>query len=109
MINFLWFAVASLFEIGGCFAFWAYLRLGKSPLWLCPGVMSLVCFAYVLTKVDSSEAGRVYAAYGAIYICSAILWMWVVEGHRPDRWDLIGAMICLVGSAVILFGSRSSA
>lgn len=95
---------AALAEIGGCFAFWARLRMDKSALWLIPGCASLVLFAWLLTQVDSSHAGRTYAAYGGIYILSALLWLWIAEGVRPDRWDLAGATICLVGAAVILFG-----
>ncbi|GBQ96887.1 UPF0060 membrane protein [Gluconacetobacter liquefaciens] len=94
---------AAMAEIAGCFAFWAWLRMGKSPVWLLPGCVSLVLFAWLLTRVESSEAGRAYAAYGGIYILSALLWLWLAEGVRPDRWDLIGAALCLCGAGVILF------
>jgi small multidrug resistance family-3 protein len=97
---------AALAEIAGCFAFWAWLRLDKSPLWLIPGTLSLVLFAYLLTLVDTSAAGRAFAAYGGVYIAASIAWLWTAEGVRPDRWDLIGAAICLVGCAVILLGPR---
>ena len=66
------------------------------------GVVSLTLFATALTRVETSNAGRAYAAYGSIYICSALVWVWTVEGNRPDRWDVVGAMICLAGSVVIL-------
>ncbi|BAV66088.1 YnfA family protein [Sphingobium cloacae] len=95
---------AALAEIGGCFAFWAWLRMGKSPLWLVPGCLSLVLFAWLLTLVDTSHAGRAYAAYGGIYIMSALLWLWAAEGVRPDRWDMGGVALCLAGAAVILLG-----
>jgi small multidrug resistance family-3 protein len=91
-------------EIAGCFAFWAWLRMGKSALWLLPGCASLLVFAYLLTWVDASAAGRAYAAYGGIYITAAVLWLWLAEGVRPDRWDLGGAALCLLGAAVIFFG-----
>ncbi len=97
---------AAIAEIAGCFAFWAWLRLGKSVWWLVPGMASLALFAYLLTLVDSEAAGRAYAAYGGIYIVAALGWRWSVEGLKPDRWDLTGALICLVGAAVILFGPR---
>ncbi|BEV44628.1 YnfA family protein [Afipia carboxidovorans] len=103
------FVGAALMEIGGCFAFWAWLRLGQSPLWLIPGMAALALFAYLLTLVDSPLAGRAYAAYGGIYITSALVWGWAMEGHRPDRWDVAGATICLIGMAVILFGPRPAA
>ena len=99
---------AAVAEIAGCFAFWAWLRLGKSPWWLLPGMVSLILFAYLLTRVDSGFAGRAYAAYGGVYIATSLGWMWLVEAQRPDRWDLIGAMICLGGAAVILFGPRGT-
>jgi small multidrug resistance family-3 protein len=98
------FVGAALAEITGCFAFWAWLRLGKPAWWLVPGCASLVLFAWLLTLVDSDAAGRAYAAYGGIYITSALLWLWIVEGVRPDRWDLGGVALCLAGAAVILFG-----
>ncbi|AUD00177.1 hypothetical protein QU42_02995 [Bradyrhizobium sp. UASWS1016] len=98
---------AAVAEIAGCFTFWAWLRLGKSALWLLPGMVSLALFAYLLTLVDSEAAGRTYAAYGGVYILASITWLWLVEGQRPDRWDLSGGFICLAGAAVILFAPRS--
>lgn len=97
---------AAIAEIAGCFAFWGWLRLGKSIWWIVPGMGSLALFAYLLTLVEADAAGRAYAAYGGVYIISAIMWLWIVEGAKPDRWDMIGAAICLLGSAVILFGPR---
>lgn len=97
---------AAIAEIAGCFAFWAWLRLGKSVWWLVPGMASLTLFAYLLTLVDSEAAGRAYAAYGGIYIAASLGWLWSVEGIEPDRWDLTGALICFIGAAVILFGPR---
>jgi len=98
---------AAIAEIAGCFAFWAWLRQGQSVLWLIPGMASLALFAWLLTLIDAPHAGRTYAAYGGIYIASTLAWLWAVEGVRPDRWDLIGVCICLVGAGVILFGPRS--
>lgn len=97
---------AAICEIAGCFAFWAWLRLDKSALWLLPGMLALAAFAWLLTLIESDHAGRAYAAYGGVYIASAILWLWIVEGARPDRWDLIGACVCLAGAAIILLGPR---
>ena len=101
------YVAAALAEIGGCFAFWAWLRLGKSIWWILPGTASLILFAYFLTLVPSDAAGRTYAAYGGVYIIASLAWLWAMEGVRPDRWDLAGAALCLVGAAVILFGPRS--
>lgn len=100
------FIAAAIAEIAGCFAFWAWLRLGKSVWWLVPGIASLLLFAWLLTLAEAQFAGRAYAAYGGIYICSAIIWLWLIEDARPDRWDLIGAAVCLCGTAIILFGPR---
>ncbi|MCW5736964.1 MAG: YnfA family protein [Enhydrobacter sp.] len=97
------YAGAALAEIAGCFAFWAWLRLDASPWWLAPGLMSLALFAWLLTLVESDAAGRAYAAYGGVYIAASLIWLWAAEGTRPDRWDLIGAAVCLTGAAIILF------
>lgn len=96
------YVLAALAEIGGCFAFWGWLRMGRPVWWLVPGCVSLVVFAWLLTLVDTAQAGRAYAAYGGIYITSALVWLWRVEGVRPDRWDLVGAVLCLLGAGVIL-------
>ncbi len=97
---------AAVAEIAGCFAFWAWLRLDRSPAWLVPGMISLAVFAFLLTRIDSDFAGRAYAAYGGVYIASSLAWLWLVEDQAPDRWDIIGAVICLTGAAVILWGPR---
>jgi len=97
---------AALAEIAGCFAFWAWLRLDKSVWWLVPGIASLMLFAYLLTLVDSPAAGRAYAAYGGIYIVTSLGWLWMIEGVRPDRWDVSGAALCLAGAVLILAGPR---
>lgn len=99
---------AALAEIAGCFAFWAWLRLGKSVLWLVPGALALAVFAFLLTRAEADFAGRAYAAYGGVYIASSLLWLWAVEGVRADRWDLVGACICLLGAAIILWGPRAA-
>lgn len=103
MRSFIFFFVAALSEISGCYAFWAWLRLGKSILWIVPGVLALIIFALALTRVDASNAGRVYAAYGGIYILSSLFWLWLAEGVKPDRWDVLGVAISLIGTVVILF------
>jgi small multidrug resistance family-3 protein len=100
------YVCAALAEIAGCFAFWAWLRLGKSAWWLLPGLFSLIAFASLLTLVESEAAGRAYAAYGGIYIVASLAWLWAIEHARPDRWDITGAGICLVGAAIILWGPR---
>jgi small multidrug resistance family-3 protein len=100
------FIAAAFFEIAGCFSFWAWLRQSR-PWWvILPGFASLVLFAWCLTRVESAYAGRAYAAYGGIYIASSLLWLRGVEGVAPDRWDLIGSAVCVLGALVIVFGPR---
>lgn len=75
-------------------------------MWLLPGLGALVLFAMALTRVESSHAGRAYAAYGGVYILASVMWLWAVEGAVPDRWDLIGAGVSLAGAAIVLHGPR---
>lgn len=106
MQSFLVYAAAALAEIAGCFSFWAWLRLDKSAVWLIPGMAALAAFAWLLTLIDSSAAGRAYAAYGGVYIAASLLWLWLAEGVAPDRFDLAGAGIALAGAVVILAAPR---
>ncbi|MSO69456.1 MAG: YnfA family protein [Alphaproteobacteria bacterium] len=108
MLTILIYIGAAAAEIAGCFAFWAWLRLDKPVWWIAPGIASLVLFAYLLTLAEAPFAGRAYAAYGGVYIIASLVWLWVIEGARPDRWDAIGAAVCLVGAAIILFGPRGA-
>ena len=96
------YALAAVAEIAGCFTFWAWLRLGRSALWLAPGILSLVLFAWLLAKVDVEFAGRAYAAYGGVYVVASIAWLWIAEGQIPTRWDIIGGLFCLTGMAIIM-------
>lgn len=101
------FTLTALCEIAGCFAFWAWARQGASALWLGPGLAALIAFAWLLTQIDSDYAGRAYAAYGGIYIVASLLWLWIFEGTRPDRWDVAGGFVCVLGATLILYGPRS--
>ncbi len=102
------YLTAALAEIAGCFAFWAWLRLDKSMWWVIPGLASLALFAFLLTRIDSAFAGRAYAAYGGVYIAASLGWLWAVELQRPDRWDVVGAVVCLLGAAIIIYGPRGA-
>ena len=104
MSSALWFPVSALLEIAGCFAFWAWLRLDKSALWLIPGMLALAGFAWALTQIESSFAGRAYAAYGGVYIVASLLWGALVEKQSPSLLDAVGALVCLVGAALIFLG-----
>lgn len=107
-MNYPIYLVAALAEIAGCFAFWSWLKLDRSPLWLVPGILALCLFAWLLTMIEVEHAGRAYAAYGGIYIFAALGWLWVAEGVKPDRWDGIGVAVCLVGASIILWGPRTA-
>lgn len=100
------YILAALGEIAGCYAFWAVIKLGKPAWWFVPGIVSLGFFAWCLTRVDADLAGRAFAAYGGVYIVASLAWLWLVEGARPDRYDLSGAALCLAGAAVIICGPR---
>ena len=102
------YVAAAFAEIAGCFAFWAWLRQGQSVWWIAPGVASLALFAFLLTLVPTEAAGRAYAAYGGVYIAASLVWLWTVEKTTPDRWDLLGAAVCLIGVGIILFGPRAA-
>ena len=106
ILPFFIYLAAAFSEITGCFAFWSWLRLGRSPIWLIPGVASLMLFALLLTRIDSDTAGRAYAAYGGVYITASLLWMRLVEGRTPDRWEIVGALVCLAGACLILLSPR---
>lgn len=101
------FVLTALAEIVGCFLPYLVIRQGK-PLWLLgPAALSLALFAWLLT-LHPQAAGRTYAAYGGAYVATALVWLWLVEGQRPDRWDVAGAAIAVVGMAVIAFAPRAS-
>lgn len=106
MKNIVIYIAAAFFEIFGCFAFWNYFKLNKSISWLIPGAISLIVFGYLLTKVETEFAGRAYAIYGGIYIAASLLWMYFAEHQTPDKWDIIGAGVCIAGAFIILFMPR---
>lgn len=95
------FIGTALAEIVGCYLPYLWLRCGKSPWLLLPGAISLAVFAWLLT-LHPTAAGRVYAAYGGVYISVAIVWLWLVDGIRPQMTDAIGVGFCLIGMLVIM-------
>ncbi|HEY0974203.1 MAG TPA: YnfA family protein [Solimonas sp.] len=102
------FVVTALAEIVGCYLPYLWLREGRSAWLLVPAALSLALFAWLLT-LHPQAAGRVYAAYGGVYVGVALLWLWAVDAVRPTATDLIGAAVCLLGMAIILFGPRPAA
>jgi small multidrug resistance family-3 protein len=104
--EFIIYFLAAFFEILGCYSFWSFFKLNKSYLWLFIGMVSLSIFAYLLTKVNLEFAGRAYAIYGGIYIVSSLLWLYFIEKQSLNKWDLIGAGICILGASIILIGNQ---
>ncbi|MEL7940663.1 YnfA family protein [Pseudomonas delhiensis] len=106
MLNYLWFLLAAFCEIAGCYAFYLWLRLDRTPLWIIPGLFSLLCFALLLTRVEAAYAGRSYAAYGGIYVAVSLFWLAYVEKSRPLWSDWLGVALCIVGASVVLLGPK---
>ena len=101
------FFVTAVAEIVGCYLPYLCLKEGRSAWLLLPAALSLALFAWLLS-LHPTAAGRVYAAYGGVYIFTAILWLWSVEGIRPTAWDLVGASVALAGMALIMFAPRGA-
>lgn len=100
------FLVTAIAEIVGCYLPYLWLREGKTILVLIPAAISLALFAWLLS-LHPTAAGRVYAAYGGVYIFVAILWLWSVDGIKPTVWDLVGSGVALIGMAIIMFAPRN--
>lgn len=98
------FAITAVAEIVGCYLVFLWMRGDRSPLLLVGAAVALGVFAWLLSY--HPNAGRAYAAYGGVYVSAAVAWGWLVEKQPPDRWDLIGAAVCLLGTAIITFGPR---
>jgi len=105
LITFALFVLTAVAELLGCYLPYRWLREGGSIWLLVPAALSLAVFAWLLT-LHPQAAGRVYAAYGGVYIGVALIWLWLVESIRPSATDVIGVMVSLIGTAIILLGSR---
>lgn len=101
------FLITALAEIVGCYLPYLWLREGKTVWLLVPAAVSLTAFAWLLS-LHPTAAGRVYAAYGGVYVFTAIVWLWAVDGVRPTSWDLIGSAVSLLGMAIIMFAPRTT-
>jgi small multidrug resistance family-3 protein len=101
------FVVAALFEIGGAWLVWQGIREHKGWIWIGAGVIALGLYGVVATWQHDDNFGRILAAYGGIFVAGAIAWGMVADGYRPDRYDVIGALVCLAGMAVIMYAPRS--
>jgi len=99
------FVLTAVAEVVGCYLPYLWLKQGRSPLLLIPAAGSLALFAWLLT-LHPTGAARTYAAYGGVYIAVALVWLWIVEGERPTTWDLVGALVAILGMAIIMLGPR---
>ena len=102
------FALAALAEIGGAWLIWQGVREARGALWIGAGVVALGLYGFVATLQPDANFGRILAAYGGVFVAGSLAWGMVVDRFRPDRWDLIGAAVCLLGVAVIMYGPRAA-
>ena len=105
--TFFLFGITAIAAIVGCYLPYLWLRQGKSIWLLIPAALSLALFAWLLS-LHPTAAGRVYAAYGGVYVGVAILWLWSVDGIRPTTWDVVGSLVALLGMAIIILAPRSA-
>jgi small multidrug resistance family-3 protein len=103
------FVGAALAEIGGAWLIWEGVRERKGLTWVGAGIIALGLYGFVATLQSDAHFGRILAAYGGLFVAGSLAWAMVVDKFRPDRYDLTGALICLVGVAVIMYGPRGSA
>ncbi|MER5320371.1 YnfA family protein [Streptosporangium canum] len=100
------FVFAALAEIGGAWLVWQGVREGRGPLWIAGGVIALGAYGFAAAFQPDPDFGRILAAYGGVFIAGSLIWGMVMDGFRPDRWDVAGALICLTGVAVIMYAPR---
>jgi len=99
------FFLTAIAEIAGCYLPWLWLRKDASAWLLLPAALCLALFAWLLS-LHPQAAGRVYAAYGGVYVATALAWLWLVDGVRPTPWDLLGAAVAILGMGIIMFVPR---
>ena len=102
------FVAAALFEIGGAWLVWQGVREHRGWLWIGAGVMALGVYGFVATLQPDANFGRILAAYGGVFVAGSLLWGMAVDGIKPDRYDVIGALVCLVGVGVIMYAPRAA-
>jgi len=102
------FIAAAVLEIGGAWLVWQGVRAHRGSIWMGLGVIALGAYGFVATLQPDANFGRVLAAYGGVFVVGSLLWAMTLDGFRPDRYDVLGALICLVGVAVIMYAPRGS-
>lgn len=105
LLSVLWFILAGLAEIGGGYLVWLYMKDDKSPWYFLAGAIVLILYGIIPT-LQEANFGKVYAAYGGIFIILSVLWGWAIDGTVPDQWDIIGSIICLIGAGLIMYGGK---
>lgn len=100
------FVLAAIAEIGGAWLVWQGVREQRGLLWMGAGVLALGVYGFVATLQPDAHFGRILAAYGGVFVAGSLVWAVLLDGFRPDRWDIIGALICLVGVGVIMYAPR---
>jgi small multidrug resistance family-3 protein len=101
------FILAALAEIGGAWLVWQGVREHRGVLWAAGGVLALGAYGFVATLQPDAHFGRILAAYGGVFVAGSLVWGVVMDGFRPDRWDLVGAAVCLLGVALIMYARRA--
>ncbi|GLU47376.1 YnfA family protein [Nocardiopsis ansamitocini] len=102
------FVVAAVFEIGGAWLIWQGIREHRGLLWVGAGVIALGLYGFFATLQPDADFGRILAAYGGVFVAGSLAWGMVLDGYRPDRFDVIGALVCLVGVAIIMYAPRAA-
>jgi small multidrug resistance family-3 protein len=100
------FVVAAIAEIGGCWLVWQSVREHRGWIWAGAGVIALGLYGFVATLQPDAQFGRILAAYGGVFVAGSLAWGMVADGYRPDRFDIVGAVICVTGVAVIMYAPR---
>ncbi|WP_251424423.1 YnfA family protein [Veillonella agrestimuris] len=106
LLSILYFLLAGLAEIGGGYLIWLYMKADKGPLYFLVGGIILILYGIIPTLQPVTSFGKVYAAYGGVFIILSVLWGWLVDGIRPDTYDVIGSLICLIGVYIIMYAPR---
>jgi small multidrug resistance family-3 protein len=101
------FVAAAIAEIGGAWLIWQGVREHRGWIWIGGGIVALGVYGFVATLQPDSHFGRILAAYGGVFVVGSLIWGYVADGYRPDRFDVIGALVCLVGVSVIMYAPRS--
>ena len=100
------FGLAALLEIGGAWLVWQGVREHRGWIWMGFGVAALGAYGFVATLQPDANFGRILAAYGGVFVAGSLVWAMAMDGFRPDRWDIAGALLCLVGVGVIMYAPR---